>query len=135
MPYTTLQIAVAPSFTAAEAEQAVIQLVEKVRDISTTSIEQRCRDLLLNGKQVPFDFFGHDWQGVCRWSAFWPDRNVTIQFIGAGWDYYFADRFYLQGGIEVAFDRVAFQDEDLEYPERWQWNEKILGFPDTFARK
>lgn len=134
MPYTTLQIAVAPPFSAAEAEQAVKQLVEKVRDISTTSIEQRCRDLLLNGKQVPFDFFGHDWQGFCRWAAaFRPERKVTIQFIGTDWDCYFADRFCLQGGVQVASDRVAFLDEDLEFPERWQWNKSILGFPDTFA--
>lgn len=119
-----------PPFTREEAEVEVARVVGALEELDQVLIfssdikgllQSRCQDLLVHGKEVPFDFCGHDWQAVCRWAMFWPERKVTFQFIAGEWECIAADRMYWTNGREVAFDRAYFPDEDLQFPERWPW--------------
>lgn len=135
MGYVSLKIVVEPPFHKYEAEHAAKQVAQSIQPpgrflFGNSKVawspedvrEKRCHDLLVQGLKVPFDFCGHDWRGVCRWSELWPDRKVIFEFIAPEWEGCSADRFYFQGGVEVTSDRVYFPHEDINHPERWKWH-------------
>lgn len=130
MPYLALKIAVDPPFTKDEAENAAKQAaltMEPPNDKRFPDLrERRCHELLVQGLNVPFDFCGHDWQGVCRWSNLWPDRFVMFEFIASEWEGCSAERFYFRGRVELATTSTWFPDDDLTHPERWKWKDDIV---------